>query len=269
MIAPIPLSEALALSTEAGWNQTAADWQRIFRLCGDACYAVRADGRVVTTTSAITFGESLAWIGMVLTTASQRGKGHARTLMQQSLADLRAAGLRCIKLDATDLGRPVYAKLGFIDERPVSRWLRKPGAGPKPATPDNVTIGGAIPFDFDREAFGADRSALLTALAEEELYTCGSGYAMAREGRMARYFGPCVAEDDATAGGLLQAFLARHGEDAALLDLCDEHTAAAAIATAAGFEPIRRLTRMYLGDPAGVPLGSGPAIYNLAGFEFG
>ncbi|MBL8209739.1 MAG: GNAT family N-acetyltransferase [Bryobacterales bacterium] len=269
MIAPIPLSEALALSSEAGWNQSPGDWQRIFRLCGEACYAIRAEGRVVTTTSAITYGDSLAWIGMVLTTASQRGKGHARTLMQQALADLRAAGVGCIKLDATDLGRPVYAKLGFIDERPVSRWLRKPDGGPLPPAPDNVLASGSIPFALDREAFGADRSALLTALAEEELYTAPNGYAMAREGRNARYFGPCVAQDDATARSLLQAFLARHGHEPALLDLCDEHTGATAIATEVGFQPIRRLMRMYLGDLAGIPLGSGAAIYNLAGFEFG
>ncbi len=268
MIAPIPLSEALALSTEAGWNQTSADWQRLFRLCGDGCYAVRADGRVVTTTSVITYGRSLAWIGMVLTTASERGKGHARTLMQQALADLHTAGVECIKLDATDLGRPVYAKLGFLDERPVSRWLRKPD-GPQPPAPADVTLGGGIAFDLDRQAFGADRGALLTALAEEELYTAPNGYAMSREGRLARYFGPCVAHGDATAHRLLQAFLARHGHEPALLDLCDEHTAAAAIATEAGFQPIRRLVRMYLGDPAGIPLARGPAIYNLAGFEFG
>lgn len=268
MIAPIPLSEALALSSEAGWNQSPADWQRIFRLCGDACYAIRAEDRVVTTTSAITYGDSLAWIGMVLTTPSQRGRGHARTLMQQALADLREAGAGCIKLDATDLGRPVYAKLGFADERPVSRWLRKP-EGPPPPAPGNVVVGGTIPFALDREAFGADRSSLLTALAEEELYTAANGYAMAREGRNARYFGPCVAQDDDTARSLLQAFLARHGHEPVLLDLCDEHAGATAIATEAGFQPIRRLVRMYLGDPAGIPLASGPNIYNLAGFEFG
>jgi GNAT superfamily N-acetyltransferase len=267
MITPFPIHEAVELSTEAGWNQTPGDWQRIVDLCGEGCFGVQVDGRLVSSATALVYDESLAWIGMVLTAQAHRGKGYAGGLMRQSLDYLDQRGVRCVKLDATDLGRPVYAKLGFVDERPVSRWLRV--GGERPALPDLVA-GDVDLATLDREAFGADRSALLRALRDqEEVYTASGGFAFARPGRKARQFGPCVARDVSTARVLLAAFLAKHGDEPSILDLCDDHQDAVEIASAAGFTPVRRLVRMYRGDPGGAGLASGPMVYALAGFEFG
>jgi hypothetical protein len=68
---------------------------------------------------------------------------------------------------------------------------------------------------------------------------------------------------------LLRAFLAAHGDDASLFDICDENEAAVRLARAAGYEPIRRLVRMYRGDAGLAGVGSGPSIYALAAFEYG
>jgi GNAT superfamily N-acetyltransferase len=241
MIPPFPLDQALALSTEAGWNQNEADWQRIMTLAEGGCFGAWADGRLVSSTVALVYEPKLAWIGMVLTTEAQRGKGHARRLLLEALDYCDRLGVRSVKLDATDLGRPVYAKLGFVDERPVSRWLR-PGGG----RPSSALVAGCEPdYGLDAEAFGADRSALLRALAGDEVYAVpGRGFAMARPGRKAWQFGPCVARDAETAEELLRAFLAAHGDDASLFDICDENEAAVRLARAAGYEPIRRLVRM-------------------------
>jgi GNAT superfamily N-acetyltransferase len=262
----LPVEEAFALSTEAGWNQTLGDWERLIQIAGDGCFAIAAGGRLVSTSVALVYESRLAWIGMVLTSAEHRGRGYARTLLERSLSYCDEQGVTCVKLDATDQGRPVYQKLGFIDERPVSRWARKAGTLlPKPSG-----ISARVDLALDEEAFGADRSALLLALAQNETFSItGHGHAFARPGRSSRHFGPCVARDAHTAETLLHAFLARHGDEPSMLDLCDENKDAVHIANAAGYEPIRHLVRMYRGDPVGAPIASGPMIYALGAFEYG
>jgi hypothetical protein len=34
--------------------------------------------------------------------------------------------VECVKVDATDMGRGLYQKFGFVDECPVERWVRSP-----------------------------------------------------------------------------------------------------------------------------------------------
>ena len=42
--------------------------------------------------------------------------------MEHALAHLDGERIRTVRLDATPLGRPVYAKLGFTAEYEVARW---------------------------------------------------------------------------------------------------------------------------------------------------
>jgi hypothetical protein len=51
-LADVP--DALALSTAEGWNQNAADWQRMFDLEPEGCFGVREDGRLVGTVTTTT-----------------------------------------------------------------------------------------------------------------------------------------------------------------------------------------------------------------------
>ena len=262
----LPVEQALALSTEAGWNQTLGDWERLIQLAGDGCFGIAAEGRLVSTSVALIYEPRVAWIGMVLTSAEHRGRGYARTLLERSLSYCDEQGVSCVKLDATDQGRPVYQKLGFVDERPVSRWVRAAGA----LSPQPRGVTARVDLALDEEAFGADRSALLLALAGAETFSIsGQGHAFARPGRASRHFGPCVARDAHTAETLLHAFLARHGEEPSMLDLCDENTDAVRLAEGAGLVPVRRLVRMYRGNPAGASIASGPMIYALGAFEYG
>jgi GNAT superfamily N-acetyltransferase len=271
MISLSELEHSYALSTEAGWNQTPNDWRRILTLTGEARFSITAGDTLAATTVAILYSKRLAWIGMVLTAVQHRGKGFARTLMRQALDYLDRRGVACIKLDATEMGRPVYARLGFVDERPVTRWRREPGArvAPAPALEVQSAWSNSL-LALDLEMFGADRSPLLRLLAEEEAYVApGAGFAFARPGRTAWYFGPCVSRDAETARALLAAFLVRHAGEPSFLDACDDHPGAVSMAEKAGYRPARRLMRMLRGDASCAQLASGPGIYALAGFEFG
>ena len=47
------LEGALRLSTQAGWNQIAADWERILALSPEGCVAGRMDGHLVATATVV------------------------------------------------------------------------------------------------------------------------------------------------------------------------------------------------------------------------
>src|ERR1700675_2713560 len=121
---PSDVPQALALSQAVGWNQTPADWSLVIEMSPAGCFALECDGQLVATTSTIRYGTELAWVGMVLTHPEFRGRGYARTLMHHALDHV--SDVVTVKLDATEMGRPLYKTLGFVDECATERWIRPP-----------------------------------------------------------------------------------------------------------------------------------------------
>jgi len=263
--------DLLELSRPAGWNQTAEDWLRLLELSPLGSFGIVAGGRVVASTTAICYEKDLAWIGMVLTDPAHRGNGYASRLMQHALHWLNQSGIAWIKLDATDMGQPIYSKLGFENECELERWKRPAASLPSRMSP---VLPGKFEFDLqlDLEAFGARRRLLIESLAREEAASIpGSGYAMGRPGTVATYFGPCVARTVDTARGLLEWFLSRHSHEDIFWDLFPGNASAASLAREYGFTPVRHLVRMAMrGAPVSAPLTHETAsVYAIAAFEYG
>ncbi|MGE5645295.1 MAG: GNAT family N-acetyltransferase [Acidobacteriota bacterium] len=259
----------MRLKESASWNQTADDFHRMLAIEPEGCFAIECEGTLAACTTAVRYGKELAWIGMVLTLPEFRGRGLARRLVEHALEYCRAGGVRWTKLDATDMGAPLYRKLGFEPECAIERWLRPAGPAPAPA---RAVKSGAPDLALDCRAFGADRSALLSALAAEGgVSVAGGGYAMGRAGSKARYFGPCVSPSPEAVRELLAAFLAAHPGEPVFWDLLPENEAAAALATEFGFAPVRKLLRMSRREDAGAaPVAADNSlVYAAAGFEFG
>jgi GNAT superfamily N-acetyltransferase len=269
LLSTADIPAGMRLKEAAGWNQTAADWERVLALEPDGCFAIECDGHVRATTTAVCFGEELAWVGMVLTDAQYRGRGFARQLMEHTLAYLRGKRVAWIKLDATDMGRPLYERLGFHGEGTIERWMRQAGA----VTARSGVVG---PFEFDaaldRQAFGADRSRLLHVLAGlESASIAGTGFALGRPGARSAYFGPCVARSAGAARELLAWFLEKHGGESVYWDILPVNGDAVTLAREFGFEPVRRLARMALTGVENPPAlhNDDTRVYAAAGFEFG
>src|SRR5690348_1877706 len=74
------LSGAVALSSLAGWNQTADDWSLLLYLEPQHCWGIEMDGLLGATTTLVCHDRRLAWIGMVLTHPEFRRRGLARRL---------------------------------------------------------------------------------------------------------------------------------------------------------------------------------------------
>jgi GNAT superfamily N-acetyltransferase len=266
VITAADIPAAMRLKEAAGWNQTVEDWRNLIQLAPEGCFGIDVDGMLAATTTAVCFASELAWIGMVLTDPEHRGKGLARGLMEHALRYLegRAAW---IKLDATDMGRPLYEKLGFEEECKIERWAKE-GSGV-----DFSLHGTSVPLSqtaeaLDRQAFGADRKELLTLLAQTESIQTGSGYAMARPGSKATYLGPCVARTSAEAEDLIDDVLRAHGTETIYWDLLPHNKAAVRIATARGFQPLRRLARMAIPGTRPFPHDDS-MVCAIAGFEYG
>ncbi len=111
----------MKLKDQAGWNQTPADWRRLLALQPEGCFVADWEGRMAGTACVTSFGP-VAWISMVLVDTSYRGRGIGTRLMEHALAWLDRERIRTVRLDATPLGRPVYARLGFAAEYEVARW---------------------------------------------------------------------------------------------------------------------------------------------------
>ncbi len=57
----------------------------------------------------------IGYISNVYTLPRYRGQGIASILMEQLMAEAKARGCTKIVLNATDMGRPIYEKFGFVD----------------------------------------------------------------------------------------------------------------------------------------------------------
>jgi len=267
------LPQAAALSREAGWNQLPEDWERLLLLQPDGCFAVEYDGKLAATTTVVCYGMDLAWIGMVLTAARFRRRGFGAMLLTTALEFADRRGIATVGLDATPMGAPLYRKFGFVDEGAVERWQHDPiaiTATRESSTPAGTVTPFALDPRLDREIFGADRSALLSILAgTASSGRYGSAYAMGRLGDRAAYFGPCVSPTPTSVRPLRDWFLSKHAEVPVIWDLFPTNSAAVGMAKEAGFVPLRRLTRMVRPGRQNPVTLRHPAVFAIAGFEFG
>lgn len=262
------LPDAVALSTEAGWNQTAADWRRLLALAPRGCLVGRLDGALVATATTVDYGD-VRWIGMVLVRKAFRGRGFGTAMLERAIGDGPCG------LDATELGRPLYRKLGFADVAPIDRWVGtlsagEPGRRVEPLRPD--TLPAALAFDED--ACGVLRAPLLGHLAgEPDVHQWVAldgdrvvGLASLRPGREHWHLGPVTSADASVLQRFLGAAARELGQATVLVDAIRDEERSAVLA-AAGLHVLRQLTRMTKPDGQGMLMG--PQVAAATAFEWG
>jgi ribosomal protein S18 acetylase RimI-like enzyme len=278
MLRPEDLSFADSLRAIVGWNQTLADWRRFLGMEPEGCFLAEWNGSPVGTATTLCYGSEAAWIGMVLVHPAHRRRGIGRALLNHCIALLQERRVRCIKLDATPAGKPIYDGLGFQSEWTLARWEH---TGPQVPKPDDARLRPWQASDLrsiaslDATAFGVSREKLAAALASQSrlalvLETAQGrvgGYGFIRPGSRATYLGPIVAESDEIGLQLVQALLANASGEKVFWDIPDPNTAAVGRARQHGFTQQRMLTRMYLGE--NLAPGNPQQQFALAGPEVG
>ncbi len=260
----------LALSAEAGWNQTADDW-RLFLDLGRVVGIRDGDGRPVASAAIMPYGR-FAWISMVLVTAPMRRHGLGTKLLNHCITALRWDGIVPL-LDATAAGEKVYLPLGFRPLGGITRWQGQGG-------PDGGSFGAVLPLEesqlpaavaLDAAVFGAPRASLLRSFRARAPHLAlrlkEHGIVVARPGRLATQIGPLAASDEGAALALLRAALAR-ATGPVFLDVPDRWTGLAAELQRRGFTIQRSFRRMALADRPPV-LGDAARGFVIAGPEFG
>jgi hypothetical protein len=210
---------------------------------------------------------------MMLVAARYGRQGLGRTLMEHLLAE--AGEDATVTLFATDQGRPLYEKLGFVPVRRsvsfVGRFRARPDAGNSkkcgvPAPPGIIRAAAKTELPailaVDLAAFGADRGRVLTRLLafadRVAVLDDGSGitgYAAAwRNDAASTVIGPLVAPDGEAARRLITD-LAAHASTPVRLDLDPDRPELPGWAHARGLEPVARTVVMAHGDlvPRGTP----------------
>jgi GNAT superfamily N-acetyltransferase len=260
------IPQAFELSSLAGWNQTAADWSALLKLAPEGCFGVQIGSTLAATATLFCYGSSLAWIGMVLTHPDFRRRGLATKLLRRVLDIADKLAIRTVKLDATEMGEPLYRSLGFVPEQSVERWMR---SADFPSNSELTCLRDLPPLakTIDRAVFGVDRIFLLRALLEQgACYSMSDSYLLTRAGRRASYLGPWLGRSARSARQLLELGLRTPSANGWYWDILPANQDAIALATEFGFTPQRRLLRMSRGEPL---RGKEESIYAIAGFEFG
>jgi GNAT superfamily N-acetyltransferase len=247
------IPEAMRLKDDAGWNQTALDWQRFISANPEGCFAAEIEGRLIGTSATITYDGKLAWIGMVIVEPALRGKGIGTTLLKRAIDHLDSRKVSSMNLDATPQGRPLYEKFGFVREYNIERWMLKRPANEPAAGKASEKLEEVL--RLDRDVFGADRSELLRSLAESapEFNLVArddagiAGYTFGRRGSRADQLGPWMARHEDVGAILLDEFLRRSSRELIFVDCVGPNTWAIPLVKERGFELSRPLTRMFRG----------------------
>ncbi len=265
------------LCRAAQWNQTENDWRRFLRLAPTGCCVAEVNGQGVGTAAAFRFG-AIAWIAMVLVDPECRGQGVGTTLLTHVLRALDDSGCFSVRLDATDLGRPLYEKLGFVSQFTLARYegvpkvIRRPGARKTERVSDTFfedpSGDWARVLALDAAVTGTDRRALLAALRDEPgaWWQVGEGgFVATRPGVNAVQIGPCLGDEHCGAA-LLTAALAQHRGRRVFVDVPVDHAGAVAVVRDAGLVEQRRFTRMTRGK---MVLEQVPQLWASSGPEKG
>lgn len=269
----------MALSGAEGWNQTSGDWELLADDPGSKCLCTLAGDKVVGTAASINYSDDVAWIGMVLVDREFRGRGLSHLMLRELFRKLEP--VRCLKLDATPAGHPVYLKLGFLDEYIIRRMTTTA------ISLKNIRLSGlsqVFPIEksdladiiaFDQRVFGANRSQLIRYLHDAFPQKCRMvrhenrirGFVLGRSGTRFHHIGPLMADSEEVARILLADSLIRMEGKPAVVDAPDGGQSWIEFLRSAGFAEQRHFIRMYRYENPFPGLPSEQFL--IAGPEFG
>ena len=262
---------AHALSVMAGWNQIEADWRRVVSLSPENCFGAKVAGELRGTVTSMcydAFGgksrgeDKIGWIGMLLVRQDCQRRGIGTRLLRAVIETLRRQGCETIRLDATQAGKPMYDRAGFVDEFLVGRWRGQAASVAKDAAASDARIRTMTKADLasvaklDAETFGGWRDRVLARLMEEfpshalvagDASSAFLGYALFRPGRTAWHFGPCASLKYEVGYDLFRHACRQMGEAEVHLDSCGSNLLTQKLLQRGGMLHKRNTTRMHLG----------------------
>src|SRR5512138_3393472 len=116
------IPEFLALADAEGWISGAWELEFLLAAFPPGCLVCRACGMPVAFITTVKYDQS-GWVGNLIVAKGWRGRGVGSELLGRGIAALVAAGTRTVWLTASESGRPIYERLGFLAIDTVVRWV--------------------------------------------------------------------------------------------------------------------------------------------------
>jgi len=221
------LPQVKALTQQLQWPHRLSDLQQMLQL-GEGTVIV--DGaRVLGSAMGWRWGDRIASLGVVIVAEALRGQGYGRQLMRNMLARFSDCQVR---LHATEMGRGLYEKLGFVVTGQVmqhqTRQLDDVAAPLLPAgwqlrAGENGDLAALTALDY--QASGMVRTRLLTRLLTDASLRVlldeqqqMRGFAVTRRFGHGHTVGPLLATDEASAKRLVSDALCRLAGEFVRLD---------------------------------------------------
>ncbi|MCE9662596.1 GNAT family N-acetyltransferase [Halomonas sp. M5N1S17] len=263
------------LSIGVGWSHRPEDWQLLMQV-GRGYVGCDEIGRVLGSAMWFPMGDDFATIGMVITSPRLQALGAGRWLMNHVL---QQCGDRDLRLNATREAYRLYISQSF---EPIAVVCQHQGEAVDPGhvqVPGGAQIREAEAADLaemvrlDREAYGADRTAIL-----EHLIRLSEGTVLMRDGRVAgfalcrpfgrgRVVGPIVTRDVDEAIALTAPHLAHHAGAFVRVDTDCSNSAFTAFLSRCGMPQYDTVTTMCLGMRRGE--GGQMRTFALSGHTLG
>ncbi len=199
----------LELATAENWLAEPWEFEFLLSQFSQGCFVARSDeGETAGFVTSLRHERS-GWIGNLIVSCEQRGKGIGEALFRKVLETLLDDGVETVWLTASKAGMPLYQKFGFKSIDTIIRWN---GIGRQNNTaPENRTAcKGAQPAlnKIDGRGWGDRREALLAAtISRGELLQQESGFVVVQPCGEAMQIGPFSAADYSTADALLKSAL--------------------------------------------------------------
>ena len=264
------VTDALALSNEANWNQVADDWVMMIT-AGEAIGFQDTSGRLIASALTLPYGDQFGWISMVIVTQLRQKQGLATRLLNSCIQRLEDKHLVPL-LDATPAGENVYRPLGFLPHFGFERWEHEAVENVSQTATQRIIKTGMLEIiETDRKIFGGDRRTIIESLIERSskfaaVAENNGGFLLGRDGRTATHIGPISANSPKTAIALLNHALTKLS-GTVFIDACSHQIKFIAQLEKYGFRRQRPFLRMAKGSTN--KLGQPEKMFAMAGPELG
>jgi len=273
LLGPDDAKRAVALTEKIGWSQNAATWANFIRWGGEGSFCIAQGDQLIATSVALRYSPALAWIGTVITHPDYQRQGLARRMMQTSLDYLHSKGTRCIMLDASEMGRPLYEGLGFRALYKLEVFAGEAIESDTPADTRALTEADVPDITaLDAQIFGVARGEMIRDLAIPGHGWVSSaagnigGYLLLKSSNLGINIGPWYHQSVDGAESLFRRALTFAKGQQVRVYIPEPNSDAKTLVRRYGLMPTRFTTRMVLGDD---PPGDMARQYSVAALATG
>ncbi|MBI9076460.1 MAG: GNAT family N-acetyltransferase [Desulfatibacillum sp.] len=265
------LDTAVLWAKKEGWNPGVHDAECFYRTDPQGYFAGVLDGQLVSSISAVSYGEGFGFIGFYIVKPEYRGQGFGLAVWKAAMEYL---GDRNIGLDGVLAEEKTYEKSGF---KTVYHNIRFEGVGGG-FRPDSVEPLESFSFDdileYDSRFFPVPREAFLKGwLAMPNCFAYGvrengslGGYGVIRSCSSGFKIGPLFARDGNMAEDLFRALISHTPNGPVFLDVPESNREAVNMAKKHRMVKSFETVRMYTKEAPDMSLSG---IFGVTSLELG